>query len=150
MKNHTIYICIILLHAVFGDQIEDAKDPKREGRQFFVTTTTATTTLSTIKFCWVQTATATGVYRCKRDARLMNFIDEKTLNLPDNLEISPNPSEFRVEDSIDQMDDQEILSSSFDARQAKFLNYWMTISTTFTITSYTTTSSFGSLQCTPL
>ena len=80
----------------------------------------------------------------------ISFIDEKTVNLPDDLKISPNPSEFKVEESIDQMDDQEILSSSFDARQAKFLNYWMTISTTFTITSYTTTSSFGSVQCTPL
>merc|ERR550525_428777 len=153
MRNHIIYTAVILLHAVLGDQIQAEETPKKEGRQFFVTTTTSTTTLSTIKFCWVQTATATGVYRCKRDARLMNFIDEKTVNLPDNTEISPNPSvqrEQRAEESIDHLDDEEILSSSFDARQAKFLHYWMTISETFTITSYTTTSSFGSLQCTPL
>ena len=97
MKNHTVYIFVILLHAVFGDQIEAEKDQwvslklspefiwlsvpsrKREGRQFFVTTTTATTTLSTIKFCWVQTATATGVYRCKRDARLKKYVDQQSL-----------------------------------------------------------------------
>merc|ERR1711997_731815 len=150
MKNHKLYIFVILIHAIFGDEIEEEKELKQEGRQFFVTTTTATTTLSTIKFCWVQTATATGVYRCKREARMMNFIDEKTVNLPDNLKISPNPSEYKVEDSTDEMDDQEVLSSSLDARQAKFLHYWMTISETFTITSYTTTSTFGSVYCTPL
>merc|ERR1719507_1130460 len=79
MRNHIIYTAVILLQAVSGDQLEAEETPKREGRQFFVTTTTATTTLSTIKFCWVQTATATGVYRCKRDARLMKYTDQHSI-----------------------------------------------------------------------
>ena len=34
-------------------------------------------------------------------------------------------------------------------RQEKFLNYWMTITKTQTITSYTTTSTFSAIACTP-
>ena len=34
-------------------------------------------------------------------------------------------------------------------RQKKFLNYWMTITKTSTITSYTTTSTFSAIACTP-
>ena len=34
-------------------------------------------------------------------------------------------------------------------RQKKFLNYWMTITKSTTITSYTTTSTFSAIACTP-
>ena len=96
MKNHKLYIFVILIHAILGDEIEEEKDlwvylqhstvlillsdlsSKPEGRQFFVTTTTSTTTLSTIKFCWVQTATATNIYRCKRDASVMKYVDQNS------------------------------------------------------------------------
>ena len=59
------------------------------------------------------------------------------------------------DDNMDAMNDNKEflenseLSSSMDERKAKFLNYWMTITKTMTITSYSTTSSFGSLICTP-
>ena len=70
--------------------------------------------------------------------------------------ISPNPSTAEIEeDTLDDINDQRQiledneLSSSMEDRKAKFLNYWMTISKTMTITSYSTTSTFGSIICTP-
>ena len=36
-----------------------------------------------------------------------------------------------------------------DEREAKFLNYWMTTTVTWTYTSFTTTSTIGSVYCTP-
>ena len=37
-----------------------------------------------------------------------------------------------------------------DEREAKFLNYWMTTTVTWTYTSFTATSTIGSVYCTPI
>ena len=37
-----------------------------------------------------------------------------------------------------------------DEREAKFLNYWMTTTVTWTYTSFTGTSTIGSVYCTPI
>ena len=87
----------------------------------------------------------TGVFR---------IIIDNIENSPAAL-INPNPSAVGLaEDSLDREDQEDIaeedeLSSSMDERKPKFLNYWMTRTKTMTITSYSTTSTFGSLICTP-
>merc|ERR1711971_1070955 len=164
VKNSVLIFVFIFLHSVFGidheiepDQEEMSK--QREGRQFFVTTTTATTTLTTLKLCWIQFTSATGMMRCRRRREIPNkIIIDSFVNSPDKLKISPNPTVAESDYNEDHMDyindgrevlEENELSSSMDERKAKFLNYWMTITKTMTITSCSTTSSFGSLICTP-
>merc|ERR1719461_823508 len=161
MKHTTLIFVIFFLHAVIGESTEESGESQevsedRDKRQFFVTTTTSTTTLTTLKLCWIQFTSVTGSMRCRRKRNIADriIIDDFENNL--EAMISPNPStaeidEDTVDDIIDQrqvLDDSE-LSSSMEDRKAKFLNYWMTISKTMTITSYSTTSTFGSIICTP-
>ena len=69
--------------------------------------------------------------------------------------ISPNRA--LVADEPHAIDDvvanNKVISSHDELdqeREAKFFNYWMTTTITTTYTSYTATSSVGSVVCTPL
>merc|ERR1719373_737609 len=162
MKHTTLIFVIFFLHAVIGESTEESGESQevsedRDKRQFFVTTTTSTTTLTTLKLCWIQFTSVTGSMRCRRRKRNIadRIIIDNFENNPETM-ISPNPSTTEIEedtldDIIDQrqvLDDSE-LSPSMEDRKGKFLNYWMTISKTMAITSFSTTSTFGSIICTP-
>ena len=54
-------------------------------------------------------------------------------------------ADSKAEDEVDELSALE--GSERDRRQ--FLNYWLTITKTTTLTSYTTTSSLSAIYCTP-
>ena len=57
-----------------------------------------------------------------------------------------NTLQNEAEDKMDVNENHDIEGSE---RAARFVNYWMTITKSTTITSFTLTSTFASIYCTP-
>jgi len=124
----------------------------RKNRQFFVSTTTISTTLSTQSVCFVQSNTLSMMLLCTftRKKRTLDWevFDKKNLGI----DASPSLKEGKLsvaQEELDLAEKEPQIELEASERQKKFLNYWMTITKTSTITSYTTTSSFSAVICTP-
>merc|ERR1711997_598927 len=130
-------------------QGEKASDNKPNGRLFFVSSTTSTSTISTSTLCYVTTAnnlaTCAGVAGRKR--RAIAFKDPN--NDADVAELNPNP----MVDSDSSNEKEEVVESgkmeSSPFRDPKFLLYWMTTTSTSTTTTFTSTFTLSELNCTP-
>merc|ERR1712227_1188849 len=116
---------------------------------FFVSTTTSSTTLSTALICYDQSAVATFVVACSKRKKRRDL--SLGASPEDGSAIDATPSKVEVVPEEKAIDDLTELSpserSERDRRQ--FLHYWLTITKTTTLTSYTTTSSMSALFCTP-
>merc|ERR1719394_1513243 len=122
MINKSIFLLCFILHCFLIVGAQEAVKSNRKAKQFFVTTTTSTTTLSTQSICWYQSHAQSLVISC------------------------PSGRKKRSAKSNEDGDDVELEGSE---RAARFVNYWMTITKSTTITSYTTTSTVSALFCTP-
>merc|ERR1711923_432604 len=117
---------------------------------FFVSTTTSSTTLSTALICYDQSAVATFVVACSKKKKKRRDLSIST-NPEDGAAINVTPSKVenvaaeKALEDLTELDPSE--TSERDRRQ--FLHYWLTITKTTTLTSYTTTSSMSALFCTP-
>merc|ERR1712115_237545 len=126
-------------------QIQSSREPKL----FYVSTSTSTTTLTTSSICHIIFSTALGVQTCVKKKRSINFLEDLPIeptkyNLED---VAPSPSS----EALGENEPDDLLSGiEGDGRPARFLNYWMTRVVTSTFTTYTSTSSLGSLYCTPI
>ena len=68
----------------------------------------------------------------------------------DREHIHPAPVDKNEEVIEDLSEIADVTSSKqTEAREERFLNYWMTTTVTWTYTSYTATSSIASVYCTP-
>merc|ERR1719336_1552813 len=125
---------------------------------FFVSTTTSSTTLSTVYICYDQSAAATYLIACSKKKKRKRQLSieanpEQTSAVdlaPSKVEAISEPQAEAVADSKSEDDVDELSAlegSERDRRQ--FLNYWLTITKTTTLTSYTTTSSLSAIYCTP-
>merc|ERR1712083_119366 len=123
-------------------------ESSREAKLFYVSTLTTTTTLSTSSICHILFSTALGVTTCAKKKRSIAFLEELPIK-PTKLnaeDVAPEPSFKDMEVSeIDEL----LPGIEADGRAARFLNYWMTRTVTSTFTTFTSTSSLGSLYCTP-
>merc|ERR1712241_801647 len=121
---------------------------RRNGRLFFVSSSSTTSTISTSTLCYVTTnanlVTCAGVAGRKR--RAIAFRDPN--NEEEVGELNPAPMEENIASSYDV--EEEYLESSKNNpspfRDPKFLLYWMTTSTT---TTFTSTFTLSELDCTP-
>lgn len=114
-----------------------------------MSTLTSTTTLSTSSVCQIILSTALGLQTCVKKKRSILFLDDLPIKASKHQveNVAPSPSFEDVEHS----EIEEILPGiQGDERAAKFLNYWMTRTVTSTFTTFTATSSVGSLYCTPI
>merc|ERR1711918_289160 len=100
-----------------------------------------TTTVSTTTVCYVSSGTPSTAAACGKRKRRALMVDSLT-GKDTNIEVSGVPRTEKEESSpeVESTKDEQ-------AREGKFLMYWMT--TTSTSTTYTATTTISSLACTP-
>merc|ERR1711997_426030 len=133
----------------YNFSLAQGEGERRNGRLFFVSSSSTTSTISTSTLCYVTTAnnlaTCAGVAGRKR--RAIAFKDPN--NDADVAELNPNP----MEDSESSYEKEEVVESgkmeSSPFRDPKFLLYWMTTTSTSTTTTFTSTFTLSELNCTP-
>ena len=123
----------------------------------FVSNVSTTTTISTAATCFVTVNPAlTAITTCKRKRKRAIISDGKLSSCINQTRPSPtlfldmdHLPEFEPSQVESGMDESLLEDSSSDERQGKFLQYWLTTTTTFTSTAITSTISVGSVFCTP-
>merc|ERR1719410_2732070 len=101
----------------------------RKPRLFYVSTQVNTFTYTTNSVCVLSTTSALAT--CTKKKRQMELNELEDLN--DYIE----PSEVSFDQELELV------------REPKFLQYWLTTTSTTTITTFSATSTMFSLQCTP-
>merc|ERR1711933_467917 len=104
-----VFFCLI--SSAFSEASE------RAGRIFYVTTTTSLSTVNTVTFCHMLSATNTQLGTCSARKRKSFKFNDQPFTSPTE-EIAP--SALDIEPSLKEVDE----------RQGRFVNYWIT--TTFT------------------
>merc|ERR1711881_542145 len=127
----------------------------RAARLFFVSTTTST--LSTTTVCYY-TGTSAITTTCSGKRKRAIFTNPET-GKDSQLEIAPKGVEREViaeveeefqaaaEEDVDDIESSQKDLDEDEVRDAKFLLYWATTSSTST--SYTSTSTIATINCTP-
>merc|ERR1711976_175092 len=145
----SLFLCQVLA------QEADTQAPQasqRQKKQFFVSTTTSSTTLTTQSLCYVKFQAASYMSVCTLSGRRKKRSFLEAGVEPYDGEIGASPM-IRGEPSDEALANEKVAIESGQEglleRNKRFLNYWLTITKTTTLTSYTTTSSIGSLICTP-
>merc|ERR1712012_125323 len=132
------YMLIIFLF--IGLALCDEEDPssRREPKLLLVTTATSTTSLTTNTNCYIATAVLGPLTCGRRKKRSLEHLlkEDETSEL-----IAPSRS---VAGTGADLED-----SKLEGRDPKFLNYFLTVTKTFTFTTHTATSSLASVYCTP-
>merc|ERR1711976_26639 len=146
----SLFLCQVLA------QEADTQAPQasqRQKKQFFVSTTTSSTTLTTQSLCYVKFQAASYMSVCAIASgrrRKRSFLEAGVVLHDEEIGASPM---MRGEPSDEALANENVAIESGQEglleRNKRFLNYWLTITKTTTLTSYTTTSSIGSLICTP-
>merc|ERR1712117_29058 len=129
------YLCIlaVLLAVASASQVEEPKSA-RKPKLFFVSSSSTTSTVNTVTFCYTTSGTITAA--CKRKKR--SILD----GFDDNIEnIQPSDA---LDSSMDVVEEPQESN-----RQGKFLLYWLTTTSTSTTTSFTATKTFTAAGCTP-
>ena len=103
----------------------------RKPKLFFVSTSATTSTLQTASVCYISSKTALGTCAGRK---------RRTISLDGvEMEGKPQPSQAN----------QEVMSAgNTDKRDGRFLLYWNTTTSISTSTSFTTTLTMSSVQCT--
>ena len=105
----------------------------RQGKIFYVTTTSSTSTFSTASLCYVKKATDTVLITCKkRKRRLVDLskIEGEDVEVLPSIVSSVVPREEGEEDSHG-LAEQDVEGGLRDGR---FVNYWITTTVTSTTT----------------
>merc|ERR1711953_203669 len=121
-------------------QKESASADKRNGRLFFVSSSSTTSTVLTNTICF---SAATGFTACGRKKR--RSIE---LSGEDETEASPTPV-MRNDEAYEEEKLESGVSESAEDREGRFLLYWLTTTSTSATTSYTGTSTLATLECPP-
>ena len=82
------------------------------------------------------------IFNCKHE--YLHRINNAPEDADDKMSIQPTGQM-----SEQNLDNVELRGSQDVERDGKFLNYWMTLTKTLTLTSHTVTSTIASLSCTP-
>merc|ERR1712004_606210 len=134
-----LVICLLSITLTLGDNVRNKK-PKL----FYVSTSSTTSTFSTTTLCYTSIANS-AVTTCGRKKRA---IMDEVLGITGNIEAQRTSADIEDdaahEDIISGMDE----ATSSDERQGKFLLYWLTTTSTSTLTSYTATTTLV-VSCIP-
>merc|ERR1711933_265755 len=138
-------VAVSILFCLASTSLSEEAEGKRAGKIFYVTTTSSISTVNTVTFCHVLSSTADGLYTCAARRRRALKFNTKSTNDNAGL-ISPSRSgEYKEDPENDLQSSHEEASE----REGRFVKYWITTTFTSTTTSYTATSSIGSIICTP-
>merc|ERR1711902_170805 len=143
MRDFVVTAGLLFLFFTFTLSEESGDAGKRGGKIFYVTTTSSISTVSTTTYCWVQ-ETMSYIPLTWRKKRAVKVISDKS---GEDLDIQPS-SILPEEDNREP--ESEVMSSQGEDRKGKFVNYWITTTFTSTTTSYTSTLSIATIECTPI
>merc|ERR1719264_1082280 len=113
------------------------------GKLFWVSTTSTTSTLQTTTQCVKTSGTAQACGKKRKRSIVTELPSEDTGDILPS--IRGKEDEF-VDEVEDLLDEQSIIAGD---RMPRFLLYWKTTTATSTSTSYTATSTLATAQCTP-
>merc|ERR1711992_338447 len=132
-------IFLSCLHLIFSSaDVSDKTEGEREGKVWYISTTTTSTTVSTTTLCMQLAAITDLVPPCTGMKKKRSFFFDE----------SPAFTEEEIDPFFLPKDEEEnfnLDSGVADVREGKFLNPWMTITTT----TYTATSTIATVVCTP-
>merc|ERR1712014_59323 len=135
-------IFLTCLHFIFStEDVSDNTEREREGKAWYISTTTTSTTVSTTTLCMQLAAITDLVPPCTGKKKKRSFFFDENPTITDE---EVDPSFLAKEDDYANLE-----SGVDDIREGKFLNPWMTITTTNTRTTYTATSTIATVVCTP-
>merc|ERR1719411_1924854 len=136
MRSGVLFVVFtfFFLHQVSAEADSESEASKKP-RLFYVTTKSSTSTLSTFSICFVFSDAAPVT--CKRRKKRAGLNSEPLIE-GEQEKINIAPSEV-----------QSGLDSDQEQRNAKFLVYWLTTTSTSFSTVYSATSTLASLKCTP-
>merc|ERR1719411_2085648 len=134
MRSGVLFVVFtfFFLHQVSA-QAESQAEASRKPKLFYVTTKSSTSTLSTFSICFVSSDAAPVTCKRRKKRAGLNsdpIIDQEMANI--------EPSEV-----------QSGLENEQEQRNARFLVYWLTTTSTSFSTVYSATSTLASLKCTP-
>merc|ERR1712038_1946180 len=142
-----MWVKVICILVFVNMSVSQDVSTNRQKRLFFVSSSSTTSTLSTTTLYFVSSTSA--VTTCGKRKRALGVHE-----LGDLADIQIASSAV-LRDGVDNDTEEEELlrSGQEDAasrdRDGRFLLYWMTTTSTSTTTSYTSTTTIGSLECTP-
>merc|ERR1711902_95546 len=129
-----VALCLLCIGSIAA---EKAKSNGRGPKLFFVSSKSTTSTVSTTTLCYSSIANA-AVVACGRKKRAI--LDED-LGFSDQTNIDADSVHEDIVSGIDE-------ATSSESRQGKFLLYWLTTTSTSTLTSYTATTTLV-VSCIP-
>ena len=132
--NTLLLISSLVLVAVSAD------DVVRKPKLFFVSTSATTSTLKTGSICYVSSKTA--VVSCGGRKR-------RSIDLGGVKEGGSAVEPSQARDAREATEVQPSLGASGQGRDGRFLLYWITTTSISTSTSFTSTITISSVQCTP-
>merc|ERR1712004_59527 len=135
MKKYTDVLVLCLLFITLTSGQETKNKSHRSPKLFFVSSKSTTSTVSTSSFCYSTINAA--VTACGRKKRAI--ITEEVFDVADNIKAA-NADNEAIISGLEQPTSPQ--------RQGKFLLYWLTTTSTSTLTSYTATTTLG-VSCIP-
>jgi len=133
--------CMVV--AAGRDDVKSMENRYGNGKLFWVSTTSTTSTLQTTTQCVKTNAAAACGKRRKRKRSIITELPSE-----DSGDILPSRGE--QDEFVDEVEDLVEMQSIFAGdRMPRFLLYWKTTTATSTSTSYTATSTLATALCTP-
>merc|ERR1711994_880935 len=150
-SNYKMVSLVILLPFVLACvsavELEDIADVSygqtRQPKLFFVSSSSATSSVSTSTVCFK--STSAGIVECGKRKKRSMVVDGFSGEAG---EIQPKSS-FETEFDSDPKLDSGAKDPITSDRDGRFLLYWLTTTSTSTTTIYTGTSALATLNCTP-
>merc|ERR1712223_1289649 len=152
LSSIVLAICLVLGHvvpAIAEDQDQDPSGNLRNPKLFYVSTSTTTSTQKSLTFCFQRITASFALQRCtgrrkRRDIEaIISASEEFDLEGADRIQPTPKVA---VQNTLDENLDE--LEGNGE-REVRYMNYWMTTTTTLTSISYTATGTFASIICSP-
>merc|ERR1719336_2756930 len=121
----------------------------RNGKIFYVSTTTSSSTFTTASLCFVPATGTVALLACKkRKKKRSSIFDNNPVGRNVNLEIAPSSSRHSSDEDMPIVEDPNENIGS-EVRDGKFANYWITTTVMSTVTTFSTTVTLGSIVCSP-
>ena len=134
-------IFISCISFIFSAEEETAIAGQRDAKFIYASTTTTSTTLTTSKLCFKLSFVTDTIVPCKKRRRSFSGMwDEEPRYTDEKI----SPTKLAIDDDLPSIE-----SGVDELRKGKQFLYFMTVTKTNTVTSYSATSTVASVACTP-
>ena len=126
---------------ILSAEEETAVVGQRDAKFIYASTTTTSTTLTTSKMCFKLSFVTDTIIPCKKRRRSFSGMwDEEPRHTDEEI----SPTKLAIDDDFPSLE-----SGVDELRKGKQFLYFMTVTKTNTVTSYSATSTVASVACTP-